>query len=82
MVCLGLKIMAEYAIWNAEANAHRKIAHGEVWEKKLLNQVIFNIDGLFENVALVVMHSLRKDEQLDMFWDLPNDRKLCLFMYY
>ncbi|KAH7672056.1 hypothetical protein IHE45_09G028400 [Dioscorea alata] len=70
--------MAKCAIRNADANALRDAAHKEVQEKKkLLNQVIFNIDGLSEDEALVVIQSLRKDEEkLNMFWDLLDDKKL------
>ncbi|XP_039135217.1 uncharacterized protein LOC120272458 [Dioscorea cayenensis subsp. rotundata] len=81
----GLKAIADCAVRNAETVALMEASRKEADEKKkefeerkrLLNEVVFNIDGLSEDDALVVIQFLRKDEnELDMFWDLPNDKKL------
>ena len=46
-------------------------------KKKVLNEVIFNIDSLSEDETLVIIQFLRKDEnEFDMFWDLSGDKKL------
>lgn len=74
----GFKTLAECAVRDSEAKAYMVAARKEVDErKKLLNDVIFNIHGLTEDEALMVMQILRKDEeQLNMFWELPDERKL------
>ena len=47
-------------------------------KKKLLSKVIFNTNGLSSDEPLVILQVLQKDEdQLTMFWDLPNDKNLC-----
>lgn len=63
----------------SETAARKEAARKEIEEKKkLLNQVIFKIDGLSDDEAMVILQVLGKDEdQLKIFFDLPDDKKLC-----
>lgn len=70
---------AEIVARDAEVAARREAARKEIEKKKkLLNQVIFKIDGLSDDEAMVILQVLGKDEdQLKIFFDLPDDKKLC-----
>ncbi|KAM0944002.1 hypothetical protein DsansV1_C12g0114771 [Dioscorea sansibarensis] len=70
---------AEIAAHDAEAAAGKEAARKDIEEKKkLLSQVIFKIDGLSDDEVMGILQVLGKDEdQLKIFWDLPDDKKLC-----
>lgn len=52
-------------------------------KKKLLGQVLFKIDGIIDDEAIFMLLVLAKDEdQLKVFWDLPNDKKLCFYRVF
>ncbi|XP_039136757.1 uncharacterized protein LOC120274072 [Dioscorea cayenensis subsp. rotundata] len=75
---------ADAAVRNTEIATIREEARLEIeGKKKLLSQVLFNIEGLNDDEALIMLQALAKDEdQLKVFWDLPNDKKLRFCRIY
>lgn len=85
MVGLKFKTLVEAATRNAESAARRtyiatirEVARMEIKEKmRLLSSVLFDIDGLSNDEALMMLRALAKDEvQLTEFWVLSKDKKL------
>ncbi|XP_039127932.1 uncharacterized protein LOC120264007 isoform X2 [Dioscorea cayenensis subsp. rotundata] len=63
----------------SETAARKEAARKEIEEKKkLLNQVIFEIDGLSNDEAIFILQVLVEDEdQLKTFFYVPDDKRLC-----
>ena len=79
MVGPVFKLMAEAVAFKEATRKEIEEKKKEIEEnKKILCQVIFEIDGLSDNEAMFILQVLVKDEeQLKIFFDLPDNKKLC-----
>ncbi|KAH7690510.1 Pseudouridine synthase protein [Dioscorea alata] len=79
MVGPVFKMMSETAARKQATAARKEAARKEIEEKKkLLSQVIFEIDGLSNDEAIFILQVLVEDEdQLKTLFYVPDDKRLC-----